>query len=180
MSSVLLRSYLQQFFKKQAFWYDTFPRPLEKTEDLKWPPNRPLESLLVEKLKTAPMGLYSSSQMKGTQHRPVVLNLITPFFTIWALVLEPVLSRFSVLSSEAACLQVLSGTIVIKDKFLMGAVAQCTHTSIHTWSYGKSSPGNQLFKFPINLFLVKMLRKVHNWVYKPIPNCWKSLEQCKV
>lgn len=55
-------------FKKQAFRYGAIPWPLKKTWDLKWRPNCPLESLLLEKLKTAPLGLYSSSQKKHT-HR---------------------------------------------------------------------------------------------------------------
>lgn len=55
-------------FKKQAFRYGTVPQPLEKT------------------YQTAHYCHYSyrncsSSQMKHTQHRPVVLNLITALET---------------------------------------------------------------------------------------------------
>ena len=41
------------------------------------------------RVKTAPIGLYISSQMKRTQHRPVVLNLITALETNGALLLSP-------------------------------------------------------------------------------------------
>lgn len=61
-------------FKKQAFWYDTFPGHWKKTEDLKWHPNWPLDSLLRKKLE-----IVRISQTKLAQHRPVVLNL----FDLW-------------------------------------------------------------------------------------------------
>lgn len=60
-------------FKKQAFWYGTFARPLEKTEDLKWQPNCLLKVITFIEIEKY---TCSSSQMKRKQHRPVVLNLI--------------------------------------------------------------------------------------------------------